>query len=215
MASDAEARIRVKAERLLRELFPDARIVHEFDLGGVRLDLAAITPDRLVLLEIKSERDTLGRLDNQARSSLRIGGPFIVCVAPRWQNDLTGRGSADLSWYRAERLVETDDGFADIHDIDGRYRDYWRARLTEAWRDRYDSRALLNLLLKPELLALARPHGGRTRMDVPALQNVAHEHLTGREIRRGVLAALRARRFGWTCDTPIPANDTPLKETAA
>jgi hypothetical protein len=205
MASAAEARIRDKAERMLRDLFPDARIVHEFDLCGVRLDLAAITPERLVLLEIKSENDTLARLDNQARFSLRIGGPFIVCVAPRWQDDLTGRGANDYSWYRAERLVETADGFADIHNREGRYQDYWRTRLTEAHRDSYDSRALMSLLLKPELYALAKPHGARSKHDVAALQNITHEHLTGRQIRRGVLAALRARRFGWTCDAPVSA----------
>lgn len=203
MASDAEQRIREKAERLLRELWPDARIVHELDLGGVRLDLAAITPDRLILLEIKSEKDTLTRLDNQAKFSLRIGGPFIVCVAERWKDDLRGRGAMDFSWYRAERLVETPDGFADINNPDGKYRDFWRTRLLDHGRDSYDSRALMGLLLKPELYALAKPHGAKSRHDVLTLQNIAHEGLTGREIRRGVMAALRARHFGWTCDAPM------------
>jgi hypothetical protein len=50
MASAAEARIRTKAEALMRREWPDARIIHEFDLGGVRLDLAAVTPERLIML---------------------------------------------------------------------------------------------------------------------------------------------------------------------
>lgn len=203
MPSEAEGRIRIKAEALLRDLFPDARIVHEFDLGGVRLDLAAITPERLVLLEIKSENDTLSRLDRQARWALRIGGPLIVCIAPRWSMALSRPGAEGVAWHRAEKLVETDDGFADLQNLTGRYADYWRTRLVEGARDSYDSRALIGLLLKPELFALAKPHGGRSRHDVRALTEIAHENLNGGQIRRGVLAALRARRFGWTCDAPV------------
>ena len=187
MASLAEARIRGKAERLLRDLFPDARIIHEFELGGVRLDLAAVTPDRLILAEIKSERDTLDRLERQAKFAAAFGGPVLICYAPRWREEIRKR---DL--YRFQRLEETEDGFTGLLPA-------W----LEARNDRYDSRLLIGLLLKPELLALAAPFGGKARHTVPELHRLAHEHLTGREIRRGVMAALRARRFGWTCDEPI------------
>jgi hypothetical protein len=199
MASEAEARIRTKAEALLRGLYPDARIVHELDLCGVRLDLAAITPDRLVLLEIKSEKDTLSRLDNQVRFSHKIGGPLIICIAPRWVDDIKQRGY----WRNTEKLVETESGFSDIYNLNGEYADYWRTRLTREDQDRYDNRALMRLLLKSELYELAKPHGARTKHDVATLQHIAHDNLTGREIRRGVMAALRARRFGWTCDAPM------------
>jgi hypothetical protein len=192
MASQAEARIREKAERLLRDSFPGARIVHEFDLGGVRLDLAAITEDRLAVLEIKSELDTLSRLERQVKFGLRIGGPVLVCYAPKWEEPIRALDFADR--WRVEWLMETDDGFSGLG----------HRRIT-ADHDRYDNRALFWLLLKPELLALARPHGGKVRHTVPELQSIVHENLTGREIRRGVMAALRARRFGWTCDEPIGA----------
>lgn len=186
MASEAEARIRAKAERLLRELFPDARIVHEFDLGGVRLDLAAITPERLALVEIKSENDTLSRLPRQVDFAHRIGGPVFVCFAPRWREQIRTAGLR----FPVQRLEENDDGFSGLMP-------YWLQH-----PDRYDNRALMQLLLKPELFALAKPHGARSKHDVPTLQHLVHENLTGREIRRGALAALRARRFGWTCDAP-------------
>lgn len=186
MASDAEGRIRAKAERLLRDLFPDARIVHEFDLGGVRLDLAAITEDRLVLVEIKSENDTLTRLARQVEFAHRIGGPVFVCFAPRWREPIKKAGL-----WNTQRLEETDDGFDGLMP-------YWLQH-----PDRYDNRALMQLLLKPELFALARPHGAKSKHDVPTLQHIVHENLTGREIRRGAMAALRARRFGWTCDAPF------------
>ena len=195
MASAAEARIREKADTLLRTMWPSARIVHEFDLGGVRLDLAAITEDRLILVEIKSELDTLTRLPRQAEFALRVGGPLMVVYAPRWSEairKLSFSGSYRVNW------IEEGDGPLAV-----RY-----PRWLDADNDRYDSRALMGLLLKPELMALARPHGAKTRFDVSRLQAIVHENLTGREIRRGVMAALRARRFGWTCDAPIPANDT-------
>lgn len=190
MASASEARMREKAERLLREHFTSARIIHEFDLGGVRLDLAAVTEDRLILLEIKSELDTLSRLERQVRAGLRIGGPLLVCYAPKWREHIR-KLSFEGRW-RVEWLEETDSGFSGLSPM-----------RVEEHRDQYDNRALFWLLLKPELLDLARPHGGKAKHTVPELQRIVHESLTGKEIRRGVMAALRARRFGWVCDDPV------------
>lgn len=192
MASAAEARMREKAERLLREHFPGARIVHEFELGGVRLDIAAITPDRLALLEIKSERDTLTRLEKQARWALHVGGPVLVCYAPRWAEQIKALRQANTDLYQAHWLEEADEGFTVTYPL-------W----LRPENDRYNNRTLFSLLLKPELLAMARPFGGKSKHTVPELHHLAHEGLTGREIRRAVMAALRARRFGWTCDEPV------------
>lgn len=189
MASQAEKRIREKAERLLRQHWPDARIVHEFDLCGVRLDLAAITEDRLILLEIKSELDTLSRLERQVRFALSIGGPVLVVYASRWAGTIRQyrfEGDWRIEW------IEERDGPLDVQ----------RPLILAEGNDRYDNRALMRLLLKPELFALAKPYGAKTRFDVSTLQTIVHENLTGREIRRGVMAALRARHFGWTCDAP-------------
>lgn len=84
---------------------------------------------------------------------------------------------------------------------------------------------LLPLLEKARDLLLERRHGNSARspghnarlaieaaialFDKPSSQplmgdreEIAHERLTGQEIRRGVMAALRARHFGWTCDAP-------------
>ena len=191
MASEAEARIRAKAERLLREHFPDARIVHEFDLGDVRLDLAAITPERLILLEIKSELDTLSRLEKQVRVGLSLGGPVLVCFAPRWREAI-GKVRAAGDLWGAEWLEEADDGFTGLYPL----------RIADR-HDLWNNRALMSLLLKPELLALARPFGGKAKHTVPELARLVHENLNGREIRQGAMTALRARNFGWVCDAPI------------
>lgn len=189
MTSQAEKRIREKAERLLRQHWPGARIVHEFDLCGVRLDLAAITEDRLILLEIKSELDTLSRLERQVRFALSIGGPVLVVYASRWAGTIRKyrfEGDWRIEW------IEERDGPLEVQ----------RPLILAEGNDRYDNRALMRLLLKPELFALAKPYGAKTRFDVSTLQTIVHENLTGREIRRGVMAALRARHFGWTCDAP-------------
>lgn len=212
MASAAEARIRDKAERMLRDLFPDARIVHEFEVGGARLDLAAVTPDRLILVEIKSENDTLTRLEKQVEYSAHLGGLVLVCVAERWVGKMPPRSAR--AW-RSLDLVEDGDGFTCF--VGANYRYPMGAHHIDGSRDAYDSRALLDLLLKPELLGLARTFGGKSRHTVPDLAQLAHENMTGREIRRGVMAALRARRFGWTCDAPITVanDDTPAQPREA
>lgn len=194
MASEAEARIRDKAERLLRHHWPDARIIHEFELGGVRLDLAAVTPERLILGEVKSENDTLTRLSRQMEWGARVGGPVFLFCAERWCEKIP-----DMP-YRVIQLVEEGDGFTRFL---GRQRFTLGEHSFAPEHDAYDSRALMGLMLKPELYALAKPHGAKSRHDVLMLQHIAYEALTGREIRRGVMAALRARRFGWVCDDPI------------
>jgi hypothetical protein len=228
MASDAEARIRSKAEALLRELYPQARIVHEFAVGGVRLDLAAITEDRLILVEIKSELDTLDRLANQLRFACRIGGEVWVVYARRWIDEMAKRVSeqdfgrpvqrGQATYYEANplyipdlrkcvELTEAEDG--DDLVLPRRYGPHPRERAANPKRyiggDRYDSRQLLCLLLKPELLAMTQPFGGRSKHTVFDLYELAHEHLTGREIRQAVFSALRSRDFGWACDRPVLA----------
>jgi len=194
MASAAEARIRDKAEALLRREWPDARIIHEFDLGGVRLDLAAVTPERLIMLEIKSENDTLKRLDRQVRLALGIGGPVIVCHAPRWRGKIE-KAVTSHERYRIEWIEEGDGDLVLPYPM----------RLA-ADQDRFSNRALMSLLLKPELLALARPFGAKTKNTVPELCRIVHENLTGREIRLGTMKALRERHFGWVCDAPALAS---------
>lgn len=83
--SEAEERIRVKAVAALRRLYPDARIIHELVLeqGGIRLDVAAVTPDQLIVVEIKSERDVLKRLTDQINRSREVAQGVWVVVAPK------------------------------------------------------------------------------------------------------------------------------------
>lgn len=194
MASEAETRIRLKAEKFLREHWPDARILHELDIGGVRLDLAAVTEDRLILCEIKSEKDTLSRLQSQVEGAAYIGGPVLVFVAEKWMGEI-----GNLP-HRAVVLVERTDLF---EGCIGTYTYSITPRHFSSDNDGFNSRALLGLLLKPELIAMTKNIGGKASYNVHRLQNMAHESMTGREVRRGVMAALRARKRGWGGDDPI------------
>lgn len=81
--SEAEERIRAKAEAFLRRTYPDGRVIHELMLeqGGGRIDLATVTPAKIVIAEIKSERDVLTRLADQVRGAVKISREVYVCTA--------------------------------------------------------------------------------------------------------------------------------------
>lgn len=82
----AEQAIRRAAEAKLREWYPGARIIHELnvDTGDVRADLAAVTNDTLVLVELKSEADTLDRLPEQVRRFGRVAHQVIICASDKF-----------------------------------------------------------------------------------------------------------------------------------
>lgn len=83
MSGSAEERaIRDGIVPRLRELCPDARIVHELnvDHGKCRVDIAAIQDERLTFVEIKSKKDTLDRLPEQVKVFSRACHAMIVVL---------------------------------------------------------------------------------------------------------------------------------------
>ncbi len=79
--SDAEAEIREPVVARLREMVPGCRIIHEINAEsfGNRIDVLAVGTDRLVAVEIKSERDTLKRLPDQIKAMRSV--THETCVA--------------------------------------------------------------------------------------------------------------------------------------
>jgi len=212
--SEAEERIRAKVEASLRREFPDARIVHEVNTswGGVRMDLAAVRPNALTLVEIKSERDVLKRLPGQAAAALEITGDVRVYAAEQhraglklmsrqhlgmvWNEDRThGRHEPNPAYCAALRqcrvMMEADEGFADIEPMHG---SWWPRRVME---HAPDPRSMLEMLWAEELRDLMRRHsiGAPPRANRTITKLMAQENLTGRQIREGVCAALRGRPF--------------------
>lgn len=74
--------MRVAAEDWLRKRLPRARIVHELVLerGKNRIDLAAVGETSLHLVEIKSVKDVLTRLDSQIRAACDVTPNVWVLV---------------------------------------------------------------------------------------------------------------------------------------
>ncbi len=194
MASAAEQMIRGATVEAIGRLLPDARIIHELACPPRRADLAAVTTDRVILFELKSERDTLDRLDDQmavfagyAHVAVAVihekffdtkpynnGGPrFVGPVLP---------GLHSITWAFPDRRRGT--------CTDKLYE--WKIPDTGLWQP--PARALLGLLFCDEQRAVLRRHGlpvggnGWLRTDRLAY------HLTGQEIAIEVCRELRARR---------------------
>lgn len=198
MSSEAEERIRVKAEAHLRALYPGSRIIHELKLndGATRIDLAAVLPTRLAVGEIKSERDVLDRLGRQLEDSLRITANVHVYVSGKHvetlkeqPGDVLCQDNLRSMLWRTSVWAETADGFSVVH----RAYDHQRAELGHM----PDTRQLLSLLWADELKTMLDRHSlsyGR-RATMQFTKKVALEHMTGAQIRAGVCQALMGRPF--------------------
>jgi len=82
----AEQAIRAAAVELARSYWPSARIVHELNIenGSNRADLAVVGEEQLILIELKSERDTLDRLLDQIRAYQMVAHHVVVVGHERW-----------------------------------------------------------------------------------------------------------------------------------
>jgi hypothetical protein len=223
-ASVAEARIRAKTERQMRMYWPTGRIVHELQCGQGehRLDLACITEDRLVLAEIKSERDVLKRAEKQLGKALTVASEVWLVVAEEHVEPVK---TAGRHWRRHAQLWDD----AEARD-EGRF--FYGVKLwTEPSKEpsgylvsTFNGRegasgqfettpsphALFDLLWAEEMrAAIGAFFGGATLPGAEKglsrwqMTRIAVEHMSGREIRRAVCRGLRARQFA-RADAPIP-----------
>lgn len=190
--SGAEERIRLKAEAALRIAFPDARIIHELVVkqGSCRLDLAAVTPQRLILVEIKSELDVLDRLKRQAEQAREVADGFsVVCAEKHWRKAWEGHHVSIIDAAKEDEL--------DIHFARS------QRSIMEAT---CNAPARLNMLWASELRVVAET-GAKASRGFSIRQ--ASDNFTGREIRLRVCAALRARHFP-RADAPIESDLFPF-----
>jgi hypothetical protein len=222
--SHAEERIRAKVETALKAEFPDARIVHELKIegGAVRLDLAAVRPGALTIVEIKSERDVLKRLKAQVEAALMVTGDVRVYAADKHREALHYLASPyerdeDGRWklIRTEkesgcwqaRYITNPDYIRALGEVlvltetengfrpsDEMHSSWWPRRRLEHMAD---PRALLELLWAEELRTLCTQAslGVQSRSSRGVMKRLALEYLTGSQIRAGVCMALRSRPF--------------------
>lgn len=192
MSSPAEERIRLKAEAGLRRAFPDARIVHELVVrqGSCHLDLAAITPTKLILVEVKSERDVLTRLERQLREARAVADGLLVVTALKHldavrRSDMAGWANACLEDEVADHLE--------------------RRTARDVLRATTNAPARLAMLWASELRVIAQS-GSKAARTESIIR--AADSLTGSEVRRAVCAALRAREFARS-DPPVTSELFP------
>ena len=195
MASQAERDMRDLVVQRLRKLRPEARIIHEVNCwgsGSPRVDVMAVSPDELVGVEIKSERDTLDRLALQVKA-FRDRMHLVLCVhGVHRQNPEYPRFRGDEEWpYPVEDLKRWT-----LH----------RFRRTPA-----ASSNLLGMLWHEELASIAARHTCNVTRSATrgAMITVLALDLTGREVRREVCRCLRLRRFA-EADPPIEDAETEV-----
>lgn len=185
MVSEAEERIRLKCEAALRAAFPDARIIHELVVkqGSCRLDLAAVTPNRIALVEIKSERDVLARLDRQTKEAEEVSDLYRIAVAAKHLD----KAREAAGW---GRVVAEEDFAREIGTS-------WATK--QFMSTPCNAPARLGMLWANELRIVAECGPRANRSDCILR---ASDYFTGSEVRRRVCAALRAR--------PFPRADPPI-----
>lgn len=233
MASPSEARIREKAVTQLRAEFPGARIIHELKLeyGNSRLDIVAVTRTEIVVVEVKSEKDTLERLGAQMMAAHAFGTQswlvmnevmFDVLNACRWiepdgsvrvaRNDWVQK-ELDLCGKLLKRAVhiKSDAGTA-IHSS-RHFKEFADAPLLSEKGTIRDKRGkwtyyggpgdLLKALWVAEMKEICQMHGIKCKLaSIPDMRPAILRALTGDQINRAVCRALRRRPFA-CADAPI------------
>jgi hypothetical protein len=220
--SDEEIVMREIVAAKLRAFWPEARIIHELPLrySERRIDMAAVTPDEIVSVEIKSSRDVVDRLEAQLRGFAPISTALICALAPKWNEALpmirVASKKAGVTAFREPRTeareiisridarIETWTVDAAAGSVEGAtYRPF---RVATPWPAR-----MLGILHVVELVEIAGRHGvwsGRKAIPHHDIVTRCAELMTGREVTRAVCRALRRR------DAFDKASDAPVLEEA-
>lgn len=199
--SSAEGLIRDAVVTRARELWPEARIIHELNVehGQVRADLAAVSPDTLVLFEIKSERDKLHRLSNQLRHFGPVCHHLIVAAHEKWC------GGSKLPNGDVEPIIRFA-GHGELWPFPEPSPQPWGRAWAAPYRNstRPWPHRMLRLLWTDELRLVASREGMERvhRMPGYELADALANKMTGSEVELAVCQALRRRRFA-EADAPI------------
>jgi hypothetical protein len=198
MASSAEREIRDAIVQWAHTNEPLARVVHELNVAGTgsnRADLALVFPDILVLVEIKSERDTLKRLRDQFDAFTACSHALVIAAHECHFEGDSLKGCDWMTYSHRDHL--------------------WRYPVPSiGWDlDRYRVRRepgahpFLELLWTSELTEEMERHRLFTGTGSSARWHMIHTMtlgLTGRQIREAVCRQLRKRAFA-EADAPIVA----------
>lgn len=217
MRSADEQEIRDAVVACLRQHLPDVRIIHELNVAGHgsnRIDVAAVTPQAIVAVEIKSKKDTLSRLADQWKAFNAACHRVYIAAHEKhfrehreknWSDDHPSDWTLDHplfadKWHSMRNVWRYP---APDETREPMWRRTWRVEPKELLRQ---PRAvdLLGLLWAAELrdeCARHRLAAGSRRVMGEMVQDMAW-NMTGREIAEAVCRQLRKRHF-MEADQPI------------
>lgn len=213
--STAEAEVRDAVVARLRHIRPDARIIHEINVstyGPTRLDLIAVGADEIIAVEVKSAKDKLDRLPRQIESMKGCAHHVIAALHEKFlveqeTNQWSAHSERDGVFY----IKTLPAGIRD-HGVDfWIYPEVRRAMMSEADRGhdhmatwtgpqrRFEAplpSGALDMLWRDELAWLCGSVGIATnrRSNMSEMVASLRWHCNGREITRGICAALRRRQ---------------------
>ena len=202
--SEAEAEIRVEVVRHLRAARPNARIIHEINVcqGGNRIDVLAVDVEEIIAVEIKSKKDKIDRLPAQMEAMTSVAHHSIAAIhekflvewgpassrAAHYDRETWGypirRRSLDPEW-ELDRLAKWSVPQAKMLES------LPAGALDMLWRDELQWVCFAN-----QIAAGPRSTRGQMMHDLRWL-------CSGKELTRGICAALRARQCG-EADDPVP-----------
>lgn len=207
--SSAEAEIRTAVVEKLRDYRPEARIIHEINtcLGGNRIDVLAVSPADIVAVEIKSKKDKLDRLKDQIEAMRGVAHCVVAALHEKFcPEKVSNQHYYDYersgAFYRRDRPDEA--MFSKVWAYAGVKAETYSTRRHSLFRWELSDPALqnplpgdaLHMLWADELHWLC----SRLGLNVPKrstkyfmVTNIRW-NATGRDITRGVCAALRRRR---------------------
>lgn len=218
--SDAEGEIRTAVVARLRQLRPDARVMHEVNASsfGNRIDVLAVDRAEIIAVEIKSAKDKLDRLGDQMKAMRGCAHHSIAALHEKFLVEReVGRHAADYErdgkFFIGEAPKHAPSSYEDTAStwvFPERQRGPWN----KGWRDPKQvvqqplpSKAL-DMLWRDELRLMCHRFNvaatGRATMGFMA--TALRWSLTGRELTLGICAALRERACV-EADAPIQWRD--------
>ena len=205
--SDAEAEIRDPVVAMLRRCRPEARIIHEINIGGGvnRADVMAVSPAEIITVEIKSEKDKLDRLPDQIATMRQCSHITIAALHRKFMPDIGEHlicprldclPHGVLTWWHpsARDMAEAQHPAFQ-----------WQAPDVRGSLGRTLPESALHLLWRAELLALC----GDLRISTgkrPAMRDLVMAlrwQATGGDLTKGICRALRRRDPCAEADPPM------------
>ena len=212
--SQAEEDIRSDVVKLIRERWPNARIIHEININGQgsnRVDVMAVDVEDIAIFEIKSKKDKLDRLPSQYTGMKAItNNSYAVLHEKFGEAHETNAGSAwwtdkdGAHWRRKLPEIEAlprYDGW--LWREDGGIQFGWNTFYAPRTQTTLKDGALHTLWAAElkELCASLRIGVGKRPTMGECIQQLRWL-ATGKEITRGICAQLRARNCA-EADAPI------------